>query len=69
MKTTRYFRDGDCYWKFDPELSPQQKTGFYSEWEDSYFKNIDEFLSDPGSIGEIGEDEAERPCPTRRGGT
>jgi hypothetical protein len=59
MKTTRYFRDGNCYWKFIPGRRPKQKNGLYSKWRDSYFRDIDEFLTDPGSVGEVSEEEAE----------
>lgn len=59
MNKTRYFRDGECYWKFDPDGRPKQKHGFYSEWEDSYFQDLEEFMRDPGPIQEIGAGEAE----------
>lgn len=59
MKTTRYFKDGDCYWKFEPGRRPKRKTGFYSSWEDSFFRGLGEFLRDPGTVVEIGAEEAE----------
>ena len=63
MKTTRYFKDGDCYWKFEPGRRPKRKTGLYSSWEDSFFRGLGEFLRDPGAVMEIGPEEAEYSAP------
>lgn len=59
MKTVRYFRDKDSYWKFESGKPPLTKTGFYSSWRASYFKTVEEFLSDPVKVREVGIEEAE----------
>ncbi len=63
MKPIRYFRDGECFWKFEEGHHPQRKNGAASEWEDSYFSGLGEFLRDPGGVQEIGRDEAEGDTP------
>lgn len=59
MKTIRYFNNGECYWKFEQGMRPKRKTGLHSEWEDSFFRGLSEFLRDPGQVREVKEDEAE----------
>lgn len=63
---TRYFRDGDCFWKFEPGTRPKRKNGWYGDWEDSYFKGLAEFLRDPGPVVEVPADEAEPELRKRR---
>ncbi|RYD74072.1 MAG: hypothetical protein EOP84_20500 [Verrucomicrobiaceae bacterium] len=58
MKRTRHFRDGDCFWKFEDGRRPQRKTGASAKWEDSFFRGLGEFLMDPGTVREIGPEDA-----------
>lgn len=62
MEPTKYFRDGDCYWKFEDGNRPQRKSGYGAEWEDSFFQDLGEFLNDPCPVEEIGPEEAGE-CP------
>lgn len=59
MKTIRYFRDNDSYWKFEDGRPPLTKTGFYSNWRLSFFPNLQEFLNDSGRVTEVEKREAE----------
>lgn len=59
MSTARYFKDNESYWKFEAGKHPQMKTSLHARWGDSFFHSLDEFLTDPGQVAEVREDEAE----------
>jgi hypothetical protein len=59
METTRYFKDGNSWWKFESGKHPQIRTSIAAEWADSVFATLDEFLADPDSVPEIPAEEAE----------
>ncbi len=59
MKKIRYFRDKDSFWKFETGKPPLMKTGYYSRWQRSFFRSVEEFLTDPGQVEEVSREEAE----------
>lgn len=61
MKNVRYFRDKESYWKFEAGQPPLMKDGYHSPWKESYFVDVDEFLTDPGDIEEVTREEVEQP--------
>ena len=59
---TRYFKDGHGFWKFAPDLAPMTRSKSESDWAESIFISIDEFLEctkPDADITECTEEEAE----------
>ncbi|MES2922649.1 MAG: hypothetical protein V4819_13940 [Verrucomicrobiota bacterium] len=56
---TRYFKSLEALWKFECGKHPQIRTSISSQWADSVFATLDEFLAEPGHVVEIAAGEAE----------
>ena len=59
MNATRYFKGPLSFWKFEGDSHPQVRTPMSSEWMDSVFRSLTDFLADPEPVLEVTAKEAE----------
>lgn len=58
---THYFTDGYAVWKFEPGKPPMHRDVEDSEWEESAFSGLAEFIASPGDTREITAEEGGEP--------
>ena len=59
MNDTRYFKNEDVFWKFEPGKTPQLRTSSSPIWGESIFASLEAFLADPEETIEVTALEAE----------